>query len=52
MRVLAEGIEEPRQLAALIEMGCDEGQGYLLAKPMKMQVLQEWPPIKQLLLAQ
>jgi len=52
MRVLAEGIEHPQQLAALIEMGCDEGQGYLLAKPMKMQVLLEWPPIKQLLLAQ
>jgi diguanylate cyclase (GGDEF)-like protein len=34
MQVVAEGIEEPRQLAALREMGCGYGQGYLVARPM------------------
>jgi predicted signal transduction protein with EAL and GGDEF domain len=34
MQVLAEGIEQPRQLAELREMGCGYGQGYLLARPM------------------
>jgi diguanylate cyclase (GGDEF)-like protein len=34
MRVVAEGIEHPRQLAALREMGCGYGQGFLVARPM------------------
>jgi diguanylate cyclase (GGDEF)-like protein len=34
MQVVAEGIEEPRQLAELREMGCGYGQGYLVAMPM------------------
>jgi diguanylate cyclase (GGDEF)-like protein len=34
LRVIAEGIEHPRQLAALREMGCGYGQGYLVARPM------------------
>ena len=29
LRVVAEGIEQPRQLNALREMGCDYGQGFL-----------------------
>ncbi|MEM0962396.1 MAG: EAL domain-containing protein [Bacteroidota bacterium] len=33
-RVVAEGIETPRQLAALREMGCEYGQGYLFAGPL------------------
>lgn len=49
MRVLAEGIEYDNQLHALISMGCDEGQGYLMAKPMPIKALAEWPPIKALL---
>lgn len=49
MRVLAEGIEYDNQLQALISMGCDEGQGYLMAKPMPIKALAEWPPIKALL---
>jgi diguanylate cyclase (GGDEF)-like protein len=32
--VIAEGIEEPRQLSALREMGCGHGQGFLVARPM------------------
>jgi EAL domain-containing protein (putative c-di-GMP-specific phosphodiesterase class I) len=34
LRVIAEGIEQPRQLAALREMRCDYGQGFLVARPM------------------
>jgi diguanylate cyclase (GGDEF)-like protein/PAS domain S-box-containing protein len=34
LRVIAEGIEQPRQLSALREMGCDYGQGFLIARPM------------------
>jgi diguanylate cyclase (GGDEF)-like protein/PAS domain S-box-containing protein len=34
LRVIAEGIEQPRQLLALREMGCGYGQGFLIARPM------------------
>jgi len=34
IQVVAEGIEQPRQLAALREMGCGYGQGFLVARPM------------------
>jgi EAL domain-containing protein (putative c-di-GMP-specific phosphodiesterase class I) len=34
MHVVAEGIEQPRQLAELREMGCGYGQGFLVASPM------------------
>ena len=34
VEVVAEGIEEPRQLTELREMGCGYGQGFLLARPM------------------
>lgn len=32
--VVAKGIEHPRQLELLREMGCPRGQGYLVARPM------------------
>ncbi len=34
MLVVAEGIETDRQLGELTELGCDEGQGFLLAEPV------------------
>lgn len=34
MRVVAEGVESSAQLDILARMGCDEVQGYLLARPM------------------
>ena len=34
MQVVAEGIEQPRQLVELREMGCGYGQGFLVARPM------------------
>jgi diguanylate cyclase (GGDEF)-like protein len=42
MRVLAEGIETPEQAQALALLGCDEGQGYLRARPMPLAELQTW----------
>ena len=33
LAVIAEGIEEPEQLDLLRALGCDMGQGYLLARP-------------------
>jgi EAL domain-containing protein (putative c-di-GMP-specific phosphodiesterase class I) len=34
MQVVAEGIEQPRQLDVLRELGCGYGQGFLVARPM------------------
>lgn len=34
IQVVAEGIEDPLQLSLLREMGCDYGQGFLVARPM------------------
>ncbi|HEY6790089.1 MAG TPA: EAL domain-containing protein [Trebonia sp.] len=34
MEVIAAGVEQPRQLTELTEMGCHYGQGLLLARPM------------------
>ncbi|MCC5948162.1 MAG: EAL domain-containing protein [Nitriliruptoraceae bacterium] len=34
MRSIAEGVQTPRQLERLTEMGCDQAQGYLIARPM------------------
>ena len=40
LRVVAEGIEQPRQLSALREMGCHYGQGFLVARPMAASALE------------
>ena len=37
MRVIAEGIETESQLSVLRNLGCDYGQGYLLAKPQSRE---------------
>lgn len=36
LSVVAEGVETPAQLAALVELGCDELQGYAIAKPLPL----------------
>ena len=42
LTVLAEGIETKGTWTRLVELGCDEGQGYLLAKPMAPELLEGW----------
>ncbi|MFT3666514.1 putative bifunctional diguanylate cyclase/phosphodiesterase [Piscinibacter sp.] len=42
LKVVAEGVENPRQHHILAEMGCDELQGYLFARPMTARALLLW----------
>jgi diguanylate cyclase (GGDEF)-like protein len=42
MRVVAEGIETDAVLDRLRSIGCDQAQGYLLARPMPVDRLHEW----------
>ena len=39
MSTVAEGIEQPDQLAELLALGCDSGQGYLLSRPVPPEQL-------------
>lgn len=41
-KVIAEGIEHPEQMAYLKARGCQEFQGYLLARPMPATQLETW----------
>ncbi|MEP7149369.1 MAG: bifunctional diguanylate cyclase/phosphodiesterase, partial [Acidobacteriota bacterium] len=41
MRVIAEGVETPSQLAVLRNLGCDYAQGFLLAKPKPREETEE-----------
>ncbi len=41
LRTVAEGIEEAAQCAALREVGCPFGQGYLFARPLAPEALAE-----------
>jgi len=41
LETLAEGIEEPQQLQGLLHEQCDSGQGYLLARPLTPEALQQ-----------
>jgi EAL domain-containing protein (putative c-di-GMP-specific phosphodiesterase class I) len=41
LRIVAEGIETLEQCQMLVQMGCDELQGYLFAMPMPAQQLEE-----------
>jgi diguanylate cyclase (GGDEF)-like protein len=40
--VVAEGIENARQLVGLSELGCDAGQGYYFSKPQPPAVVVPW----------
>ena len=42
LKVVAEGVENPRQQQILVDMDCDELQGYLFAKPMSARALLLW----------
>ncbi len=42
LRVVAEGIERPDQLARLRELGCGLGQGYLFSTPQPAEALEHY----------
>ncbi|MFL6660590.1 MAG: putative bifunctional diguanylate cyclase/phosphodiesterase, partial [Rhizobacter sp.] len=42
LKVVAEGVENIRQRDILLELGCDEFQGYLFARPMSARALLLW----------
>jgi diguanylate cyclase (GGDEF)-like protein len=42
LKVVAEGVETVRQQTILSELGCDELQGYLFARPMSARALLLW----------
>jgi EAL domain-containing protein (putative c-di-GMP-specific phosphodiesterase class I) len=42
LKVVAEGVETERQRDLLVELGCDEFQGYLFARPMSARALLLW----------
>jgi EAL domain-containing protein (putative c-di-GMP-specific phosphodiesterase class I) len=42
MRVVAEGVERQEDWDLVSELGCDEGQGYFLARPMRPDDLHGW----------
>jgi len=42
LSVIAEGVETNEHLAKLTELGCDEAQGYLIAKPIPADQFVEW----------
>lgn len=42
MEVIAEGVESDAQMAFLTRQGCNEIQGYLIARPMPADALGDW----------
>ena len=42
IEVVIEGIETPEQRDILLHLGCETGQGYLLARPMPAHSLLPW----------
>jgi len=42
LQVVAEGIENQQSLDMLVNMGCDYGQGYYIARPMPLDELPLW----------
>jgi diguanylate cyclase len=42
LRVVAEGVEHAATLAHLVELGCDETQGYLHSAPLPADRLEAW----------
>lgn len=42
MQVVAEGVEQPEELAQLLSLGVTQIQGYLIARPMSERALTVW----------
>ena len=41
-KTVAEGIETAEQYQALLDIGCELGQGYLIARPMQANEVPCW----------
>lgn len=41
-RVVAEGVETQEALDRVTDAGCDEAQGYFLARPLEVPTLEQW----------
>ena len=48
LKVIAEGVETLAQLSTIKALGCDYGQGFLLARPTDPAILPDHPTIHQL----
>ncbi len=44
LSIIAEGIEDANLVAPVLDMGCDEAQGYLFGKPMPADRIEQIPP--------
>ena len=42
LKTIAEGIEDKATLEKLVTLQCDEGQGFLWAKPLPAEELAKW----------
>lgn len=42
LEVIAEGVETKQQKELLLKMGCNQGQGYLFARPLDSSQLEKW----------
>jgi len=42
MRIIAEGVETPLQLAIIRDIGCEEIQGFYLSKPLEAFAIESW----------
>ncbi|WP_341325363.1 EAL domain-containing protein [Methylotuvimicrobium sp. KM2] len=42
LQVISEGVETTEHLSKLLELGCENGQGYAIAKPMTEEALFNW----------
>ncbi|MCH4812624.1 sensor domain-containing phosphodiesterase [Vreelandella neptunia] len=41
-RVVAEGVESEAAYQRLVQLGCEEAQGYFIARPLLPEVFEEW----------
>lgn len=47
LKVIAEGIESQAHLDRLVELGCDEAQGYLFSPPLELPALLQWLQLRR-----